>query len=170
MNGPRFDVGPHLLPGLVAVALFLVFASVFAGAAFGEPAGFDRSLGEVNLDDQTEEDFADVTTTTDEDGTVAQLLNEEGNVVDTVRVSEESRVNVDVVTRDGDRWAIVSVSIVEAIGYSLIGGEYPSVGGESFLAALIIVALVLDGALDGAVHLARREDRPTAAESGGEME
>lgn len=61
-------------------------------------------------------------------------------------------------------------SVVAAIGWALIGVTDGPIPSESFMAALIIIALVLDAALDGAVHLARREDRPTAAEGGGEMQ
>ena len=56
------------------------------------------------------------------------------------------------------------VSIVSGIGYALIGE--PAAAGaeavyentESFLVALVIIALLLDAALDGALMLARRED------------
>lgn len=52
-------------------------------------------------------------------------------------------------------------SITASIGYALLnlaGGGFES---EGFLVALIIVALVLDAAIDGAVMLAKREDGPT---------
>jgi NADH-quinone oxidoreductase subunit J len=52
-----------------------------------------------------------------------------------------------------------STSIVAAIGQSLIGlaeeGGVP--GTENFLVALILIALVLDAALDGALMLATRD-------------
>jgi len=45
---PEFDVGSHLLPGLVAVALFAVMATVFLTAGFAPPAGFgDASVMEA---------------------------------------------------------------------------------------------------------------------------
>lgn len=56
------------------------------------------------------------------------------------------------------------VSIVSGIGYALIGE--PAAAGEeavyehteSFLLALVLIAVVLDAALDGAVMLAERDD------------
>jgi len=45
---PEFRVGSHLLPGLVAVALFAVMATVFLTAGFAAPAGFgDASVMEA---------------------------------------------------------------------------------------------------------------------------
>lgn len=53
--------------------------------------------------------------------------------------------------------------VTEAIGFALlnidpvdVATDYPA--AEGFLPALILLALVLDAALDGAVHLASRED------------
>jgi NADH-quinone oxidoreductase subunit J len=40
MSRPELRTGRHLLPGLAAVALFVVFAAVFLTASFPEPAGF----------------------------------------------------------------------------------------------------------------------------------
>ncbi|EMA50390.1 hypothetical protein [Halococcus thailandensis] len=37
---PRLRLGSHLLPGLIAVALFVVFAAVFLTSSFDAPAGF----------------------------------------------------------------------------------------------------------------------------------
>jgi NADH-quinone oxidoreductase subunit J len=37
---PHLKLGRHLLPGLVAVALFVVFAATFLTASFGTPQGF----------------------------------------------------------------------------------------------------------------------------------
>jgi NADH-quinone oxidoreductase subunit J len=37
---PHLKLGRHLLPGLVAVALFVVFAATFLTASFGAAAGF----------------------------------------------------------------------------------------------------------------------------------
>lgn len=51
------------------------------------------------------------------------------------------------------------VSIVGSIGYALIGAaEYGVEGTENFLVALILIAIVLDAALDGALMLASRDD------------
>jgi NADH-quinone oxidoreductase subunit J len=37
---PELKVGSHLVPGLAAVALFVVMAAAFVGAPFGAPQGF----------------------------------------------------------------------------------------------------------------------------------
>ena len=51
------------------------------------------------------------------------------------------------------------VSIVGAIGYALIGAaEFGIEGTENFLVALILVAILLDAALDGSLMLAKRDD------------
>ena len=52
------------------------------------------------------------------------------------------------------------ISIVEDIGYALIGvpGEGTIDGTEDFLVALLLVAVLLDAALDGALMLAKRDD------------
>jgi NADH-quinone oxidoreductase subunit J len=51
-------------------------------------------------------------------------------------------------------------SITAAIGYAMFDVPHESVqstGTESFLVAFIVIAIVLDAALEGAVMLARRE-------------
>jgi NADH-quinone oxidoreductase subunit J len=55
------------------------------------------------------------------------------------------------------------VSVVSGIGYALIGEPVvagtDTVGGtENFLVALIVLAVVLDAALDGALMLASRDE------------
>ena len=101
-TGPRMiPLDRGLVPGLIAVALFVIMAGVFLTAdgtpafewAFTDPAGFPDT------------------------------------------------------------------SIVAAIGYSLIGAaEYGAVEGtENFLVALILIGVMLDAALDGALMLAKRE-------------
>ena len=51
------------------------------------------------------------------------------------------------------------VSIVAGIGYALIGAPQESgVAVGSFLAALILVAVLLDAALDGALMLGKRDE------------
>ncbi|WP_436901348.1 hypothetical protein [Halovenus halobia] len=51
------------------------------------------------------------------------------------------------------------LSIVEDMGYSFIGApglaELPT---ENFLVALVLIAIMLDAALDGALMLAKRDD------------
>ena len=50
-------------------------------------------------------------------------------------------------------------SIVASIGYAMFDMlDQGAVEAEGFLVAFIVIALVLDAALDGAVMLARRED------------
>jgi len=106
MSRPRLiPLGPHLVPGLVAVGLFVTLALTvltagdtgFVESAFTDPARF------------------------------------------------------------GD------VSVVSGIGYALIGEpaavDTPGgLGTESFLVALILLAVVLDAALDGALMLASRDE------------
>lgn len=94
MSRPRLvPLDRRLLPGLIAVALFVVIAAVVLGHEFvGEAVGFD------------------------------------------------------------------GVSVVSGIGYSLIGAsDLAAVPVESFLVALILIAIVLDAALDGALMLAKRD-------------
>lgn len=50
-----------------------------------------------------------------------------------------------------------SGSIVAAIGNALIGITTEGLVPEGFLVALIVIAVVLDAALDGAIMLARRD-------------
>jgi NADH:ubiquinone oxidoreductase subunit 6 (subunit J) len=56
--------------------------------------------------------------------------------------------------------AFAGVNIVADMGYALIGApELAQVGTENFLVALVLVAILLDAALDGALMLAKRDDR-----------
>lgn len=48
-------------------------------------------------------------------------------------------------------------SVTEALGYAILGIADRALVTESFLVAFIVLAVVLDAALSGAVHLARRE-------------
>jgi NADH-quinone oxidoreductase subunit J len=56
------------------------------------------------------------------------------------------------------------VNITASIGYAMFNVPVSAidgqtlVGGESFLVAFIVIAIVLDAALDGAIMLARREE------------
>jgi NADH-quinone oxidoreductase subunit J len=67
-------------------------------------------------------------------------------------------------------------NITAGIGYAMFDisdDVVTSTGTESFLVAFIIIAFVLDAALEGAVMLARREDDDAAAaasSAGGERE
>jgi len=96
---PEFEIGAHLVPGLAAVALFLVMAAVFVTAPFGDPTGFPADA-----------------------------------------------------------------NIVASIGNAMFDLDAGPVASESFLVAFLVIALVLDAALEGSVHLARREegDEPVA--------
>jgi NADH:ubiquinone oxidoreductase subunit 6 (subunit J) len=93
-TGPRLRLGPQLVSGLIAVALFVVLAVVFVDTPLPATGGF------------------------------------------------------------GD-----GVSVTANIGYALFGVDAGAadIRGESFLAAFLILALVLDAALEGGVMLARRE-------------
>lgn len=103
---PEFDVGPGLVRGAGAVAVFALLGLVTLVATFDSPAGFPG----------------------------------EG-------------------------------SITASIGYALIGLEHLSAYPvESFLVALIVLAVVLDAAIDGSIMLARRDERGdpgTAVSDGG---
>lgn len=89
---PQLRLGPHLVTGVIAVALFAVMALVVLRSEFGAVAGFPA----------------------DE-------------------------------------------SVTENLGFALLNIE-TTIPSEGFLVALILIALVLDAALDGAVLLARREE------------
>jgi NADH-quinone oxidoreductase subunit J len=90
---PELNTTGSLLPGLAAVALFVVMAVAILRASFGDPQGFAADAG-----------------------------------------------------------------ITASIGYAMFDLEMGSVPGESFLAALIVVAVALDAALDGSLLLAKREE------------
>ena len=89
---PRLRLGRHLLPGVIAIALFGVLAAAVLTSTFDDPTGFPEG-----------------------------------------------------------------VSIVSHIGYALFNVELGEIPFEGFLAAFLIVAIVLDAALDGAVMLARKD-------------
>lgn len=92
----RVPFGKNLLPGVIAIALFAIMASVFLTSTFDPatlPTGFEES------------------------------------------------------------------GIVSDIGYSLLGaGEQADLPVEDFLVALILLAILLDAALDGALMLAKRDE------------
>ena len=51
------------------------------------------------------------------------------------------------------------LGVVEDIGYSFIGApELADLETEDFLVALVLIAILLDAALDGALMLAKRDD------------
>ncbi len=105
---PEFRLGRQQLPGILAIALFVVIASVALAANFGDAIGFSAAE-----------------------------------------------------------------SVTANIGFALFNIP-TTIPSDGFLVAFILIALVLDAALDGAVLLARREeegDMVTAiGEDGGETE
>jgi NADH-quinone oxidoreductase subunit J len=105
---PRLKLGKHLLPGIVALALFAVMGAVFVTAEFGSPVGFPA----------------------------------EG-------------------------------SITAGIGFALFDlAELAAYETEGFLVSFLLIAVVLDAALDGAIMLAKREGDDggvlTLPDSGGD--
>jgi NADH-quinone oxidoreductase subunit J len=61
-------------------------------------------------------------------------------------------------------------NVTASIGYAMFNLGLGDIPGESFLVAFIVIAVTLDVALDGAVHLATREDddgNPTLLADGG---
>jgi NADH-quinone oxidoreductase subunit J len=56
-------------------------------------------------------------------------------------------------------------NITASIGYAMFNLDFGAVAGESFLVAFIIMAVALDVALDGAVHLAKRDDEGSFVEA-----
>ncbi len=64
----------------------------------------------------------------------------------------------------GEHAGFAVSNITATIGYAMFDVPHESIeatGTESFLVAFIIIAVVLDAALEGAVMLARREDDTT---------
>jgi NADH-quinone oxidoreductase subunit J len=64
-------------------------------------------------------------------------------------------------------------NVTASIGYAMFNLSLGDIPGESFLVAFIVIAVTLDVALDGAVHLATREtgdgDRTLLADGGREL-
>ncbi|GGJ13444.1 NADH dehydrogenase [Halobellus salinus] len=63
-------------------------------------------------------------------------------------------------------------NITASIGYAMFNLSLGDVPGESFLVAFLVIAVTLDVALDGAVHLATRESddgRTLLADGGREL-
>ena len=57
-------------------------------------------------------------------------------------------------------------SITASIGYALFNLPGAGIPAEGFLAAFLIIAIVLDAALEGSVMLATRESEETATDGG----
>lgn len=49
-------------------------------------------------------------------------------------------------------------SVTASIGYAMFNLPAGDIGGEGFLVAFIVVAIVLDAALDGAIMLAKKDE------------
>ena len=64
-------------------------------------------------------------------------------------------------------------NVTASIGYAMFNLSLGDIPGESFLVAFIVIAITLDVALDGAVHLATREgeggNRTLLADGGREL-
>jgi NADH-quinone oxidoreductase subunit J len=61
-----------------------------------------------------------------------------------------------------------SESIVANIGYAMFDlGELLTIPSEEFLVAFVIIAVVLDAALDGSLMLAKRDEEEAAAATDG---
>jgi len=171
---PELDLGGHLLPGLIAVALFVVMAATFAGASLGAPTtGADGpfqtqpKVVTVALDDGESAELVQ------QNGSTDVVISEGGSTVDRVQVHDTGSVNASIV-EGADRAEVTvqaDVTITESIGHAMFGFNDPSaasdervesvqmaaVESEGFLAAFEIIDVVLVAALVGAVVLARRE-------------
>ena len=64
-------------------------------------------------------------------------------------------------------------NVTASIGYAMFNLDLGDIPGESFLVAFLVIAVTLDVALDGAVHLATREEddgnRTLLADGGREL-
>ncbi len=169
---PELKLGSHLVPGLAAVALFIVLAVVTLSASFGAPAGFsDTYTYNVTLGDADAVENASVV----REGGDTFATYEIAGTDDTQQqyVSGDPDANVSFATAGGDRIARVTAEtgITASIAHAMFGTDQTGgVPGESFVVALIVIAVVLDAALDGAIFLAKSEsgeDLTTALSDGG---
>jgi NADH-quinone oxidoreductase subunit J len=64
-----------------------------------------------------------------------------------------------------ESWGFPDGSIVGSIGAALIGIS-PEVPVESFLVALLVIAIALDAALDGSLMLAKRDEATDDTQGG----
>ena len=149
---PRLNLGSHLAPGLVAVALFVVMAAVFAGASFGTAAGFEDTHVAQNVS-VTSNTSANVTTAVQNDSLVAVVNGNE-----TVTVSDDPGANVSIVEQYGEIVAqvIEPTSVTASLGYAMFNLESP-IESEGFLVAFEIIDIVLVAAVVAAVMLGRAE-------------
>ncbi|PSQ60053.1 hypothetical protein BRD18_01875 [Halobacteriales archaeon SW_7_71_33] len=173
---PRLRLGRHLLPGLVAVGLFVVLAVGVLAAPLGSAAGFPRVT--VDRGDGTVAHTltaADVAAEREGDTTYAVVsVPADGERVSLERIPMvdhgEAAVGpgaqvegVDRSAEPGPETGVHAVarrgSITESIGYAMFDlRSVQPLPAESFLVVLLLVAVVLDAALEAAVYLARRGD------------
>lgn len=222
---PRLRLGTHLLPGLVAVGLFVVLATGFVAAPIGTAAGFpaDGSLAAANVTAALADggsagggsyasDFDGTTTrvtverngeTTKHNLTVADIAAEREDdttyavvsvpaggkrvtleritLVDHGETSVGPGAQVEAVDRSAETGPEAGAgvhavarrgSITESIGYAMFDlRSVQPLPAESFLVVLLVIAVVLDAALEAAVCLARRgEDDEVLTAIGTEAE
>ncbi|WP_435348963.1 hypothetical protein [Haloarchaeobius sp. HRN-SO-5] len=164
---PKLRFGRHLLPGIVAVALFVIMVVTFVNAPLGDPAGFNEATTIQNESLQSGNLTGTYETKTVGGQTYALAVDAGGAEAANVSVADSPDANVDFVEVDsnGDGqadqvFAVSRTTITENLGYLMfaIDSEQRSAPGETFLVAFEIIDLVLVGAIVGAVMLARREE------------
>lgn len=157
---PELKLGRHLLPGLVAVLLFVVMAFVFIQTPFAESEGFPAETQVANV--SVAEAGANVTIEDRADGIYA--VADGGNGGGTL-VTPYADASVDIVTRGGTIYAVATIptSITESLGYALfsLDNSRQGVPSEGFLLPFETIDVVLVAALVAAVMLARRESGAT---------
>jgi hypothetical protein len=125
---PELDLGPHLLPGVVAVALFALLAGAFLATPMGAQAGFPgTTVNETNVtaaladggsvvggDATYETDFdgqrTQVTVTLADDSTVTRNLTTAAVGPRRVGATTHAAVTVEA---GGDRLTLASVPLVD---------------------------------------------------------
>jgi len=160
---PELKLGRHLLPGLVAVALFAVIAFVVLQSPFAaaDPApgvdGFPAQTEVANVSVAAE--GTNVTLEERSDGIYA--VAGEGGDGEATRVTPYTDASVETETHGGTVYAVATrpTSVTESLGYALFNLENSRDGipAEGFLVTFEIIDVVLVAALVGAVMLARRE-------------
>ncbi|WP_049947714.1 hypothetical protein [Candidatus Halobonum tyrrellensis] len=152
---PSLDLGSHLAPGLVAVALFVVMAAVFVGASFGTAAGFEAYHVADNVT-VTSDTSANVSMAVEGGATVAVVNGTDGS--ETVSVSDDPNANVSLVEQNGELIAQVvePTSVTASLGYAMFNLD-GHIDAEGFLVAFELIDIVLVAAIAAAVMLGRSE-------------
>lgn len=175
---PELELGSHLLPGLVAVALFAVMAFVFLQTPFAaaDDGGMDTGFGART--EVANVSVADAGTNVNveqrSDGVYAVPDGGDGTLV-----TPYTEANVQTVTKGSTVYAVATVptSVTESLGYALFnlnhfqgeGHSRAGIASEGFLVAFEIIDVLLVAALVAAVMLARREAGSTLTTAlGGE--